>query len=328
MKIPPRSNKDYLLLTLKGMAMGAADVVPGVSGGTIAFITGIYDELLHSLSQLTPKALLTWKQKGFFTAWRSVNGTFLLVLFSGIIISLVTFARIISIALERFPILVWSFFFGLIVASIIFFSRQQRGWRWQEWLALVSGAVLVYWISIAAPAQLPAHPAILFAGGFIAICAMILPGISGSFLLLLMGLYPAFLRAINEFDVVALASFMGGCICGLLVFSRFLSWLLDTYHKTTLAMLIGFLIGSLNVTWPWKQVLKTVVDRHGEVIPLVQRNILPHRFDELTGGDPMLMPALGCALIGIALVLMTEFLSSSISRTDQTSSSSVHLKNE
>src|SRR5690606_11198792 len=132
------------------------------------------------------------------------------------------------------------------------------------------------WISIAAPAQLPAHPAILFAGGFIAICAMILPGISGSFLLLLMGLYPAFLRAINEFYVVALASFMWVCICGLLGFSGFLSWLLDTYHNATLAMLIGFLVGSLNVTWPWKQILKTVIDRHGEVIPLVQRNILPH----------------------------------------------------
>lgn len=328
MKVPSRSSKDYLLLAVKGMAMGAADVVPGVSGGTIAFITGIYDELLHSLSQLTPKVLLTWKQEGFLAAWKSINGTFLMVLFSGVLISLVTFARIISAALDRFPILVWSFFFGLIIASIIFFSRQQRGWRWQEWLALVSGALLVYWVSIAAPAQLPAHPAILFGGGFIAICAMILPGISGSFLLLLMGLYPAFLRAINEFDVVALASFMGGCVCGLLVFSRFLSWLLDNYHRTTMATLIGFLVGSLNVTWPWKHTLQAVTDRHGDVIPLVQRNVLPYRFEELTGSEAMVVFALVCAGFGIFLVLMTEFLSVVISRSSQSSMGSVRLKNE
>ena len=328
MKIPSRSSKDYALLALKGMAMGAADVVPGVSGGTIAFITGIYDELLHSLSQLTPRTLLTWKQEGFIAAWKSINGTFLVVLFSGILISLVTFARIIGLALERFPIQVWSFFFGLIIASIIFFSRQQRGWRWQEWLALVCGTGLVYWISIATPAQLPAHPAILFAGGFIAICAMILPGISGSFLLLLMGLYPAFLRIINEVDVIALASFMGGCICGLLAFSRFLSWLLDNYHKITLATLIGFLVGSLNVTWPWKQIVQTVTDRHGEVIPLVQRNILPHRYEELVGADPMLISALVSAAAGILLVLLTEALSSVIDRSNHLGLEVVRLKDE
>ncbi len=327
MKIPSRSSKDYAFLVLKGMAMGAADVVPGVSGGTIAFITGIYDELLHSLSQLTPKTLLTWKQEGFVAAWKSINGTFLVVLFSGVLISLVTFARIIGVALERYPILVWSFFFGLIIASIIFFGRQQRGWRWQEWLALVCGAGLVYWISIAAPAQLPAHPAILFAGGFIAICAMILPGISGSFLLLLMGLYPAFLRAINEVDVIALASFLAGCVSGLLVFSRFLSWLLDNYHRTTLATLIGFLIGSLSVTWPWKQIVQTVTDRHGEVIPLVQRNILPQRYAELAG-DPMLMAALISAAAGILLVLLTEMLSSISDRSGHSELEVVRLKDE
>lgn len=287
--------------------MGAADVVPGVSGGTIAFITGIYDELLHSLQQLNFKAFLILKNEGVASAWRYINGGFLLAVFAGILLSLKTFAEIITLALEAYPILVWAFFFGLISASIIYFGRQQTAWRWQHWLACALGAAAVFGVSLASPAQLPGHWWMLFLGGFIAICAMILPGISGSFLLLLMGLYPIFLRALSDLDLVALASFGAGCVCGLLCFSRVLAWLLDTYQKVTLAVLIGFLVGSLNVTWPWKQTLTTMVDRHGEVIPLTQTNVFPGTFEALTGQDAMLGFAVMMCVLGAALVLSSEY---------------------
>lgn len=302
-----RSAKAYSALFFRGMAMGAADVVPGVSGGTIAFITGIYDELLHSLQQLNFKALLILKAEGFAAAWRYINGGFLLAVFAGILLSLKTFAEIITYALDAYPILVWAFFFGLILASVVYFARQQSGWRWRHWLACALGAAVVFVISLASPAQLPGDWWMLFLGGFIAICAMILPGVSGSFLLLLMGLYPVFLKALSDFDLVALASFGAGCVCGLLSFSRALAWLLDSYHKMTLAVLIGFLVGSLNVTWPWKQILTTMVDRHGDVIPVSQANVLPGTFEALTGQDAMLGLAVLFFALGSFLVLLSEY---------------------
>lgn len=301
-----RNAKAYGGLFIRGMAMGAADVVPGVSGGTIAFITGIYDELLHSLQQLNLKALVILKQEGFASAWRYINGGFLLAVFAGILLSLKTFAEIITLALDAYPILVWAFFFGLVLASIVYFALQEKGWRWQHWLACAGGAAIVFGISLASPAQLPGYWWMLFLGGFIAICAMILPGISGSFLLLLMGLYPVFLRAISDLDWVALASFGAGCLCGLLSFSRVLAWLLDNYRKATMAVLIGFLVGSLNVTWPWKHTLVTTVDRHGEAIPVVQENVLPAQFESLTGNDSMLGLAIVFFLLGAILVLSSE----------------------
>lgn len=312
MQFHARSWREYGLLVLKGMAMGAADVVPGVSGGTIALISGIYDELLHSLKQISPAALLVLKKSGFKAAWQYINGSFLVCVFVGILLSLKTFASVITIALEHYPILVWAFFFGLVLASIIYLGRQQRGWRWPHWLGLFVGAVLVYAVSVATPAQLPGYSWVLFGGGFIAICAMILPGISGSFLLLLMGLYPVFLAAISDLNIPALLSFGAGCVCGLLVFSRFLVWLLDHYHSLTLAVLIGFLVGSLNVIWPWKVTLETTVDRHGEIVPLVQKTVLPWHFELQTGVEPMILGALTAAVIGVVLVLSTEYISSKI----------------
>ncbi len=327
MQYPTRVFKDYIVLFVKGMAMGAADVVPGVSGGTVAFITGIYDELLHSLSQLTPKVLGVWKREGLVSAWKFVNGNFLLTMFAGIALSVFTLAKLITAVLDKYPVLVWSFFFGLILASIWFFAKQQSGWRWREWLACAIGMVLLYGISVATPPQLPPHPLILFGGGFFAICAMILPGISGSFILLLVGLYPVVLRAVTNVDVFALAVFMAGSVAGLLAFSRFLSWLLDTYHKITLAVLIGFLVGSLGVIWPWKLTLKSMVDEYGHVIPVVQENVLPSTYTLSTGLDALVLASLGCMLAGIVLVLLTEIVSVYMSRGDASRSASASLKN-
>lgn len=314
-KLPERGTKDWLFVFIKGMAMGAADVVPGVSGGTIAFITGIYNELLYSLSQIHWHLFAVLRDQGILAVWRQVNGTFLLALFSGVLVSLFSLASVMAIAMTKYPVPVWAFFSGLILASIIYFARQQSGWGIKEWSACVLGAVFVFGISIATPTQLPGYPWLMFFGGFIAICAMILPGISGSFLLLLVGLYPVFLSALSEFEVGLIVSFGLGAICGLLAFTRFLHWLLRRHERVTLAVLIGFLIGSLNVTWPWKRVVETMIDRHGELVPLVQTNVMPEQFSQLNGQEAMLITALASFSLGLFLVLFTEYISNKLEKT-------------
>ncbi|WP_216825091.1 DUF368 domain-containing protein [Agarilytica rhodophyticola] len=309
-----RTVRDYVLLVLKGLTMGAADVVPGVSGGTIAFITGIYNELLHSLKNIGPSAFVVLYKQGFAAFWQHVNGSFLLAVFAGILISIKTFASIISYSLEAYPLLVWGFFSGLIAASIILLAREQKGWGLSEWVFCFIGAAFVYIVSIASPPQLPGHWWVLFFGGFIAICAMILPGISGSFILLLLGLYPVFIEAVKNVDVVAIASFGAGCFCGLLAFSRFLSWLLDMHFRPTIAVLIGFLIGSLNVTWPWKHTLEVMVNRHGKEVPLLQENVFPAQFEQITGINAQLYAVILFVVFGAFLVLSTDFLAKRMSR--------------
>lgn len=301
-----RTIKDYLLILLKGLCMGAADVVPGVSGGTIAFITGIYDELLDSLKRCTPAALVMLKRDGIVKTWQYINGNFLLALFGGVLISLKTFAAIVLLAMANFPILVWAFFSGLVLASVYHLARTQRGWGLTEVVGLLLGVGVILAVANLAPTQLPDHGWILFLGGFVAICAMILPGISGSFILLLVGLYPVFLTAIHNFDIPKLLWFGVGCICGLVVFSRFLSWLLSAYHKQTLSVLIGFLIGSLYVTWPWKNALLTTTKSDGRVVVLQQENVSPFDYLAVTGSEAQLGLAILWAGLGIALVLGVE----------------------
>ncbi len=303
---PNRSIKDYLLILLKGLCMGAADVVPGVSGGTIAFITGIYDEWLSSLKRCTPAVLLMLKRDGIVKTWQYINGNFLVALFGGILISLKTFAAIVLLAMDSYPILVWAFFSGLVAASIYLLVRAQRGWGAVEFIGLVLGVLFILAISYMAPAQLPGHGWILFLGGFVAICAMILPGISGSFILLLVGLYPVFLQAIHHLEIGKLLWFGAGCVTGLIVFSRFLLWLLNSYHSQTLAVLIGFLIGSLSVTWPWKHALLTTQDSHGRTVALQQENLNPLNYMAVTGNEPTIVLALVWALAGVLLVVGVE----------------------
>lgn len=303
--------KHYLMVLLKGMAMGAADVVPGVSGGTIAFITGIYEELLDSLKRLTPMSLAIIWREGIAAFWKHINGSFLLALGSGILFSLLSLARLITYLMDNFPILLWAFFFGLVIASIIYIARQIARWTWLECLTIVLGTVIALAISIAKPGQLPAEPWLVFGAGAIAICAMILPGVSGSFMLLLMGMYSVFLTALKEFDLVLLGCFFAGCILGLLLFSHFLSWLLKRYHNPTLALLTGFLLGSLNVIWPWKHTLEAFVNRHGETVPLVQENLWPFSYAQITGAPDYFIGALSLAILGVTLVLGIEKLAKS-----------------
>lgn len=297
----------YLTLFLKGAAMGAADVVPGVSGGTIAFISGIYEELLESLRRINPSALKLLWERGPLAAWSYINGNFLLAVFAGVALSLLSLARVISYAMEAHPVLVWSFFFGLVCASVIYVARQLERWRIPEASALIAGTLLALAITMSNPAQLPGSWWMLFIAGAIAICAMILPGISGSFILLLLGLYSTFLRAIKDFDVVTLGSFAVGCVFGLLAFSHVLSWLLRRYHGATLATLTGFLLGSLQMIWPWKHTVAFYESRHGTMEPLIQENLLPGQYAVLVGEDPQVLGAILAAAIGVILVLGLEF---------------------
>ncbi|MCL7462026.1 DUF368 domain-containing protein [Pseudomonas sp. NW5] len=295
------------LLFAKGMAMGAADVVPGVSGGTIAFITGIYDELLRSIAQvpLAARQLLRWRLR---EAWQTANARFLLVLLGGILCSILTLARLIGWLLVHQPILLWSFFFGLILVSVWLVGRQISRWHLPGLLSLLAGTLGAWWITVAAPMQWGHDPLSLVLAGAIAICAMILPGISGSFLLVLMGLYGFILEALISLNLGVLALFAVGCLGGLLSFAHLLSWLLQHARNLTLSFLTGLMIGSLNKVWPWKETLSWRTDRHGVQQPLLEQAVLPERYALITGQDPQFWPALALALAAVALVLGLEFM--------------------
>lgn len=300
--------KDYLVLSGKGALMGAADAVPGVSGGTIAFITGIYEELINSLKQFGPKALEILLKQGIAATWKHVNGNFLLALFSGVIISLITIARIVLYWLDTYPELLWAFFFGLIVASSWSVVRHIQHWHLGVVSSFIVGTVSAYLITTITPTQIDVSYLFVFFSGMIAICAMILPGISGSFILLLLGMYTHILMAVKQIDVVTIGLFGCGCVIGLLSFSHVLSWMFKQYKTLTLALLGGFMLGSLNKIWPWKYTLESTVDRHGKEIPLVQENVLPGSFEALTGQPALLSYALLLMLVGAGLVLLMDQL--------------------
>ena len=302
-----QGGKDRALLFLKGMAMGAADVVPGVSGGTIAFITNIYDTLIESIHNIGPKTLGTLKKEGVIAAWNSFNGNFLLVLFLGIATSIFTLAKFITHLLQNHPILVWSFFFGLIVVSAVYVARQIRHWNIGVGLLFGMGIVSAWMISGMTPNEIEPTTLVIFFSGALAICAMILPGISGSFILLMLGMYGHILAAIKGLDFVTIGIFGTGCVLGLLSFSRVLNWLLRHYHEMTMALLAGFMIGSLNKVWPWKETLSYRTNSHGEQVPLVQVNVSPTEYAQLVGVDAQLLAAVGLMVTAILLVGGLEF---------------------
>lgn len=301
--------KSWILLVLKGMGMGAADVVPGVSGGTIAFITGIYEKLIYSLKSINAKAVQVLFREGIGPLWNRVNGNFLVAVFAGILISIFTLASFLEKMLENNPVLVWSFFFGLILASAVYISKEIKSWDIKKVIALLAGVGASYLITQLTPATTTEALWFVFLSGAVAICAMILPGISGAFILLLMGKYQFILGAVNELNVIVLGTFAVGAVIGLLSFSHVLGWLLKHFHNITISALAGIMIGSLFKIWPWKHTLSTFTDRHGETQPLVQENVLPAQFEALTGNDAQLWPALGLAVAGILLILIIEWIS-------------------
>lgn len=299
--------KDYILLALKGIAMGGADVVPGVSGGTIAFITGIYEELLNSIKSVDLEALKLLSRFEWKAFWEKVNGRFLITLLAGILISLLTLSKLLGFLLANYPIQLWSFFFGLVIISSILVAKEIKKWKAIMVLALVIGTITAFLITEFTPAETPESGWFVFISGAIAICAMILPGISGSFILLILGKYTFIINALNERDLPVIIIFTLGCIAGLLSFSRLLSWLLKRFHNLMVAFLSGFMIGSLNKIWPWKETIETYVDRHGVVKPLVQDNVLPTDYQAL-GHEPFVLQAILFGALGIGIVVLIEKL--------------------
>jgi len=262
-----RSIKDYIIIALKGTAMGAADAVPGVSGGTIAFISGIYEELIASISNVNVSLFKTFKNEGFKAFWTQLNGNFLLALLTGIVVSFVSFMRLAKFLIEQHPVLIWSFFFGLIIASILFVGKQIEHWNIKTVIALILGAIAAYYITSLPALGSNTNPYFLFIAGAIAICAMILPGISGSFILVILGAYKTLSDAFHDFDLKKIAIFATGALVGLLSFSHLLKWLFKNYHNTTLAILTGFIFGSLNKIWPYKKTVSVLKETTGEVLP-------------------------------------------------------------
>ena len=293
-----RTLKDYAMLVLKGIGMGAADVIPGVSGGTIAFIVGIYGELIDSIKRLGSSAslrLLFTLRLGAF--WKAANGNFLLSIVAGIGISIFSLARLVTYMLTHQPVLVWAFFFGLVLASTWFVSREVTRWDAKSLLGFVAGAVAAWFITVMTPAETPGGLWFIFICGAIAICAMILPGISGSFILVLLGKYFYIMEAVKSLNVPVMLVFAVGAAIGISVFSHALSYALHRFHNVTITILSGFMLGSLNKVWPWKETVETYVDSHGEVRALVETNILP---------DHLLWEGVALAVAGFALVCVLE----------------------
>ena len=286
--------------------MGAADVVPGVSGGTIAFITGIYDTLLESIRRVNPTLIGIWKRNGFKAAFNHINGFFLLSLFSGIICSLLTLAKLISWLLVTHPIPLWSFFFGLILVSVYHIVHQIEQRDLIRGIFTLLGIVFAYFITVLNPLEMdPTNINVLLAGS-IAICAMILPGISGSFILLLIGMYTPILGAAKSMQIDILLLFAAGCVIGLLCFSHLLSWLLKHHRDSTLMFLTGVMAGTLPKVWPWKETLTWRTNSHGEQVPLLQQNLSPFDFEAVTSQPHQLLLAVVMMLTGIGIVLVLE----------------------
>jgi len=291
-----------VLTFLKGMAMGAADVVPGVSGGTIAFITGIYDTLLESIRRVNPSLIGIWRKNGFKAAFEHINGTFLILLLSGILTSIFTLARFITWMLHTHPIPLWSFFFGLIIVSVNHMFKQVGQWKANRFLSLVAGAVFAYGITVLHPLTLEPTSLNILIAGSIAICAMILPGISGSFILLILGMYTPILAAAKSMDVITLATFASGCVIGLLSFSHVLSWVLRHHRDIALTFLTGLMIGTLSKIWPWKETLTWRTNSSGQQVPLLEQNLSPLSFEQITGQPALLGYAIAAMLVGIGIV--------------------------
>lgn len=299
-----RTIKGNLLLSLKGLAMGAADVVPGVSGGTIAFITGIYEELIGSINQINLQSLTVLRKHGLLAFWKHVNGTFFAFLFAGIAISLLSLSKIVLYLLENHPILIWSFFFGLIIASTILVGKSVVKWSAGAIASLLIGGVIAFYISSMQTVGNADTSWYIFLSGCIAICAMILPGISGSFILVLMGSYHVVLGALKNKEIATILLFMSGCIIGLLSFARLLKFLFARFKDITVALLTGFMIGSLYKVWPWKTNIGSepiIVHSDGRE-EWMNTNVSPLNFE----GENLLTMAIVCAIGGLLLVLILE----------------------
>lgn len=296
------AKKSFIRLFFSGFAMGSADIVPGVSGGTVAFILGIYEELIHSIKLVTGQVIKLLVQGKFSEAFKMIPFKFLIPLGSGLLIAVVSMAPILENLLLNYPVYVWSFFFGLVVVSAWIVSKRVVNWHSHDITSLALGAVIAFGIVGLVPQETPKTLLAFFIAGAIAICAMILPGVSGSFLLIIMGKYTQLLSAVNNRELLFLAVFIFGTILGLATFSRILSWLFKNHHDIVVAGLTGFMIGSLRKIWPWKEVTITRINSHGLEVPVQEMNVLPQVLD----GSVLL--AFGLALTAVLLMLYVDKL--------------------
>lgn len=306
--------KKHILLIIKGYAMGAADVIPGVSGGTIAFITGIYEELISSIKSINIvaiKLLFTFKLNDF---WKHINGNFLMAVCSGVALAILSLAKIMTVLLTEYPIFVWSFFFGLIIASSLLVAKDVKKLNFANIVSFLIGVTIAYYITKATPSQTPDNWWFIVLSGAIAICAMILPGISGSFILLLMGKYMYIMDAISHFRISVIALFATGATIGIISFSHILSWLLKKYPNITVTLLTGFMVGSLNKVWPWKKTIETYINSHGDTKPLIEANVLPNNYEVITQNDAYLTESIILCLLGFSLIWGIELIAKKLKK--------------
>ena len=304
-------------IIIVGLMMGAAEVVPGVSGGTIAFVSGLYERLVSGISRVTPLALLELPKLGIRGWWQSYDINFLLLLFGAMGVSIVIFARGVSYLLEHHPVWIWSFFFGLVLASVFAVGRRLVFREVPVGVALGCGIAIGLIVTRLVPVETGVTPLALFAGGCIAVCAWILPGLSGSFVLLTLGLYQPVITALRNLDLLTLSWLALGCVVGILAFSRVLSMLLARFHDVTVAVLVGFMVGSLVRIWPWKHTSSYQIHPDGRQIPVVQESVLPATYQQLTGAEPELLMALTACLLGVVIILaLDRFALLTATRTD------------
>lgn len=304
----PRERKDIVFLYLKGVVMGMADLIPGVSGGTIAFITGIYDDLLTAISKVNGQFIKKLLSKNYKIALEESSAKFLIILLSGVATSIIAFARLMHYLMEHHAVPTWSLFFGLILASITVLAKNVKKIFGKNLFWIILGGVFAYIVVSLVPVETPENYGFIFFCGFIAIMAMILPGLSGSFLLLILGKYQFITGAIkspfSDNNLIIMAVFAAGAVLGLLLFSRILKYFLTNFHEATMAFLIGVLIGSLKKVWPWKQVLETRIVR-GKVKVLTEANFIPEVFDQTVA------IAAGLTVVGFTFVYFLEKMAGS-----------------
>jgi len=324
-------NRSFLT-ALKGIAMGMAEVVPGVSGGTIAFITGIYERLIFDIKKITGFPFNIWKKDGFRAFWQHIDGNFLVSLLAGMVMGILVGVIGITYLLEHYPSLIWGFFFGLIIASAIYIGRKIAHWTLLEIIATLVGIVVAYVITVVSPVQGTDNLMIVFVSGMIAVCALILPGISGSFILLLLGMYTIILHhartLISEQEIrslLVIIVFVSGCAVGLVLFANLLSFLFKRYHHPTLAILTGFMIGSLNRIWPWRNPVLWLDKQSAEYVTIIppgsdmhnfevvkEMNVFPNNYE----GNAYVLGVILCFILGLAIVwLMSRQDDKSVTNT-------------
>jgi len=298
-----RSLRDWGMILTKGFAMGAADIVPGVSGGTIAFITGIYDELLSTIAGLRLKMVRELLSEGLRTVWVRYNLSFLAILATGVILGFASLSGVLKFLLHNYPVELRGFFSGLVIASVPLIARSVKKWGASRIIALTLGFAFAVTITSLPPLVQSASPVFLFICGAIAISAMILPGISGSFIMIILGAYSTMITALHSWDLIKIFSFMGGAISGIILFSNFLNKLIKSHKDLSFAVLTGFMLGAVKMIWPWKENIRVLFIHSDCKKEWLTRNIIPQVSTE------ELLIVIGCVVVGAGFVFILDRIS-------------------